>query len=163
MEATPDTADYEQLRAGLPLGGTPSSHDLDSPALEAAFGRLAIDHPEAVTPSPAPAAGSKGALKAPARSRRRITELLDQLVGQPIAEVRITPVRGGVSPMCVMLLSPERKEIPLPKGGAAKICRGLTAALPKANWGVAQDYDTSTGQLTRHIFAIPAALQGGTR
>ncbi|MEI5520731.1 hypothetical protein WB388_08960 [Streptomyces brasiliscabiei] len=44
------TAYFTQLHDALPLGG-PDRHALDAPAVEDAFARLAIDHPEAVTPS----------------------------------------------------------------------------------------------------------------
>ncbi|NML55313.1 hypothetical protein HHL19_16190 [Streptomyces sp. R302] len=163
MDATPDTADYEQIRAGLPVA-SPDAHDLDSPELEVAFAQLAIDHPEAVTPGLDTDAPAEPGLKTPARARRRIATLLDRLVDQTIAEVRITPARVGTRTlMCVMLLSPARTEIPVPHGGSAKISKALRTALPKADWTVAQNYNPATGELTRHLFAIPACLQGGAR
>ncbi len=44
------TATFQQLHDALPLTA-PERHDLEAPAMEAAFMRLAVDHPDAVTPS----------------------------------------------------------------------------------------------------------------
>ncbi|WP_137991222.1 hypothetical protein [Streptomyces vilmorinianum] len=41
---------FERLRTSLPLVD-PDRHALESPAVENVFARLAIDHPESVTPS----------------------------------------------------------------------------------------------------------------
>ncbi|WP_435610931.1 hypothetical protein [Streptomyces sp. C10-9-1] len=41
---------FERLRTTLPLTD-PDRHDLESPAAEAAFARLAVDHPDKVTPA----------------------------------------------------------------------------------------------------------------
>ncbi|MFF8412898.1 hypothetical protein [Streptomyces omiyaensis] len=163
MEATPATADYEQIRAGLPTG-SPDAHDLDSPQIELAFARLAIDHPETVTPGPTTTARAPRILRARSRSRRSIGSLLAQLVTEPVTEVRITPARvGRKTLMCVMLIGAGRREIPLPKGGAEQLSRSLKTALPKANWRVAQNYNTDTGALVPHVFAIPTCLQDGDR
>ncbi|MET9158243.1 hypothetical protein ABZX56_10985 [Streptomyces parvulus] len=43
-------ATFQQLHDALPLAA-PERHDLEAPALEAAFMRLAVDHPKEVTPS----------------------------------------------------------------------------------------------------------------
>ncbi|MFF9310151.1 hypothetical protein ACF1BS_04490 [Streptomyces sp. NPDC014748] len=43
-------AEFQRLHDALPLAA-PDRHDMDSPAIEAAFMRLAADHPEAVTPA----------------------------------------------------------------------------------------------------------------
>ncbi|MFD4258181.1 hypothetical protein ACFWR9_11260 [Streptomyces sp. NPDC058534] len=43
-------ATFQQLHDALPLTA-PERHDLEAPALEAAFMRLAVDHPAEVTPS----------------------------------------------------------------------------------------------------------------
>ncbi|WND34010.1 hypothetical protein RI578_06740 [Streptomyces sp. BB1-1-1] len=43
-------AEFRRLHDALPLAA-PERHDMDAPALEAAFMRLAVDHPAAVTPS----------------------------------------------------------------------------------------------------------------
>ncbi|MFE3126741.1 hypothetical protein ACFXHD_25335 [Streptomyces hydrogenans] len=164
MEATtPASAYYDRLRISLPVGSTPDAHDLDSPDIEAAFAQLAIDHPDAVTPALAQQATSTTGLRARAASRKRIADLLVRIVGHSVVEVRITPARvGRKTLMCVMLIGAQRREIPLPKGAAVKISRALRAALPKnTDWTVAQDYNTATGQLTRHVFTIPACLQGG--
>lgn len=44
------TAYFTQLHDALPLDD-PDRHALESPAVEDAFARLAVDHPEAVTPA----------------------------------------------------------------------------------------------------------------
>jgi hypothetical protein len=44
------TATFQQLHDTLPLDD-PDRHDMEAPALEDAFARLAITHPEAVTPA----------------------------------------------------------------------------------------------------------------
>lgn len=44
------TAFFAELHDALPLTD-PDRHALDAPALEDAFARLAVDHPEAVTPA----------------------------------------------------------------------------------------------------------------
>lgn len=44
------TATFQQLHDALPLDD-PDRHDLEAPALEAAFTALAVDHPESVTPA----------------------------------------------------------------------------------------------------------------
>lgn len=43
-------AEFQRLHDALPLTA-PERHDLDAPALEAAFARLAVDHPDRVTPA----------------------------------------------------------------------------------------------------------------
>jgi hypothetical protein len=44
------TVYFAQLHDALPLND-PDRHSLDAPALEAAFAKLAADHPEALTPA----------------------------------------------------------------------------------------------------------------
>lgn len=44
------TAYFTRLHDALPLDD-PDRHALDAPAIETAFARLAVDHPEAVTPA----------------------------------------------------------------------------------------------------------------
>lgn len=89
---------------------------------------------------------------------------LTHVTHRGVAEIRITPYRHGVRRFwCVMALGHDRREIPLPQGGAQRISRVLRAAFPEAAWSSAQDYDAATGVLTEHVPAIPACLLDGAQ
>jgi hypothetical protein len=89
---------------------------------------------------------------------------LHAAAGRPVAEVRVTHHRRADARLyCVMALSADRREVPLPKGAAKLISDALRSAFPHARWSRAQDYDVTTGVLVEHLTLLPACLRGGAR
>lgn len=100
------------------------------------------------------------ALTADDGARLSVHAELRRLTGRELAEVRVTPARyGGGTVWCVMALGHDRREVPLP-GLARPIADLLRDAFPTARWGVALDYDVTTGVLTEHVTRLPACLRG---
>jgi hypothetical protein len=93
-------------------------------------------------------------------TRDRLSGRLREITGHVLAEVRVTPaLYGGGNVWCVMALDRRRREVPLP-GLAVDIALLLKRAFPRADWDRAQDYDVTTGVLTKHLTLLPACLRG---
>lgn len=105
-----------------------------------------------------------------AAARHRLASQLRQLIGRPIAELRITRVRWDdglqwvVLPLAAVVIrgvARGHREIPLAEGTLHRDIAVLVRdAFPHADWSRAQDYDVVTGVLREHIIRTPAALRG---
>jgi hypothetical protein len=87
---------------------------------------------------------------------------LHEIAGQPLVEVRVTPVWSSRSGLwaqvwTVLALDSQGREVPLP-GAVTRVVDLLRSAFPLACWSRAQDYDVRTGALTEHVTHTPDSL-----
>ncbi|MGW3152712.1 hypothetical protein [Streptomyces sp. NPDC001089] len=104
-----------------------------------------------------------------ARLRARLQRTLSAITGRALVELRVTRLRwsdGGVHWVAMALVAAgrddaARRELPLAGGGLhQELARVLRDAFPRADWGVAQDYDVTAGVLTEHVTHMPMCLRG---
>lgn len=145
----------EAIWQALPLDAQ-DRQALEHNATEAAFAALAADHTEQVAPETPPEGYmALGRIKA-----YNLNFRLQEAVGAPFVEVRITPQQwASRAVFCTMAISPERREIPLPKGAAAVISDAIRAAFPTAQWDHAQNYHRQEGCLREHKPRLPSFLR----
>ncbi|CBG73078.1 hypothetical protein SCAB_60591 [Streptomyces scabiei 87.22] len=103
-------------------------------------------------------------LVADTATRTALHQQLYVLVGRSVQEVRITRVRRPEGNRWVAkVIGVNGREVPLHGSGlhhqAAAILRD---AFPHANWSAAQNYDVTTGTLTRHVVRPPARPRGAS-
>ncbi|MEI5520730.1 hypothetical protein WB388_08955 [Streptomyces brasiliscabiei] len=101
--------------------------------------------------------------RADTTTRRALHQQLYTLMGRTVQEVRITRVRRGKGKRWVaMAIGTNGREVPLYESGlhhqAALVLR---EAFPHADWSIAQNYDVTTGILTKHAAPTPAPLRDG--